>query len=82
MPQRKIKLTTALPAPSQALNPPKKSYCMFCGNQLPQWSEAVNCSAKACREQQEDLRKKRKSLEWDGVIEPGYIFQCTQACIF
>lgn len=80
MPQRKIKFTKELPAPTLA--PVPKTYCMFCGKQMPQWSEAVNCNSKECREKQKDLRKKRKSLEWDGVIEPGYIFQCTQACIF
>ncbi len=82
MPKSKIKFAQKLPAPSQALNPPKYSYCMFCNKQLPQWSEAVNCNSKACREKQEDLRKKRKSYSWDGVIEEGYIFQLTSASIF
>jgi hypothetical protein len=80
MPQRKIKFTKELPAP--VLTPVAKTYCMFCGKQMPQWSEAVNCDASQCREKQAELQKLRRNYKWDGQMEPGYIFQLTSASIF
>jgi len=86
MPARKIKIRKPETNPATAKLPSKgfapETYCMFCGARIPPFHETVVCKAQACRQKQAQLQQLRRDKTWNGQIEEGYIFQCTQACIF